>query len=383
VLRFSGGGLPVDDVEALAQLVPQNLSQHVPLLRTALYGQNSNRTAEKEKILDAAVEVMISLLGLVVKQTSALLILQFEIGTSLFPKTTQHDQGVFWKTVSKLGTVVQREKRLSLLILVREVDPTNSAVKFAKDKNSLIRLPGLADDMLVNYVSAYLGVADHLVPAPLRNFVSKVTLGNPLYVRETIDEMQTRGFVCMNRARNGKCQSIECQSMDAINVAAWQQTSMVGGTICQLEALEPLESAILKMSTCFSGPFSLPDLAASSCPQWAGSTHFDLLRLYKRLQILVEKRIIDLVDAPAAGETPRGKVHNPFGSTQYFQTRNLLIRAVGSSMVLEQQRKSAKRQALVDRALSRELPARMEVLARSKNAQHIPWYYEQAFRRMP
>ena len=29
--------------------------------------------------------------------------------------------------------------------------------------------------------------------------------------------------------------------------------SLVGGTVCQLEALEPLESAILKMSTCFSG----------------------------------------------------------------------------------------------------------------------------------
>merc|ERR1712190_48913 len=173
----------------------------------------------------------------------------------------------------------------------------------------------------------------------------------------------------------------------------------VGGTVCLLESLDPLEAAVLKMSTCFHGTFTLPDLAASTCSRWADATHFDFLRLFKAIRKLVESNIIEAIDEddqggegekkePAAGgddklPSPRNsKEEKAFGKTQYFQTRNMLIRAVGGAMVLEAQKKSVKRQALIDRALWRELPGRMEDLAKKRNAQHIPWYYEQAFRRM-
>ncbi|OLP71025.1 hypothetical protein AK812_SmicGene48426, partial [Symbiodinium microadriaticum] len=43
---------------------------------------------------------------------------------------------------------------------------------------------------------------------------------------------------------------------------AWNHTAMVGGTVCNIESLDPIEMAALKMSTCFEGPFTLPDLAA-------------------------------------------------------------------------------------------------------------------------
>jgi len=125
----------------------------------------------------------------------------------------------------------------------------------------------------------------------------------------------------------------------------------------------------------------------------------DFLRLFKAIRKLVEAHIIEAVDSdgeevaeedrkePAAGgedklPSPRSSKEKVFGKTQYFQTRNMLIRAVGGAMVLEAQKKSVKRQALIDRALWRELPGRMEDLAKKRNAQHIPWYYEQAFRRM-
>eukprot|EP00927_Polykrikos_kofoidii_P053725 TRINITY_DN4828_c0_g1_i1.p1 TRINITY_DN4828_c0_g1~~TRINITY_DN4828_c0_g1_i1.p1 ORF type:complete len:1057 (+),score=160.87 TRINITY_DN4828_c0_g1_i1:66-3236(+) len=383
VFRFLNPNLPVDDLQALTQVVPQQLAGNLPLLRTALHHQT---TKEKSSdILETALDVVVGLLGILIKQTSINIVLQFESGTSLFKKTTEGDQNVFWKAVSKLSTFVQKERQnkagkpIVMVILCREAFPNNNAVKLAIEGSTFMKLSGLKGDAVLEYMSSYLNVPEHIVPVPLRSFVSEVTLGNPLYIRETLDQLQEYGHVMVERQASGSAINVDLKDMDRINIAAWQHTSMVGGTVCLLESLDPLDSAVLKMSTCFQKEFSLPDLAASICSPWADATNFDYLRLFKSIQRLVEKECIDIVDAAPVAEVPG---RNPFGNTQYFQMRNLLIRAVGHSMVLEQQKKSVKRQALVDRALSQKLPARMESLARKRNQQHIPWYYEQAFRRM-
>merc|ERR1712187_677766 len=97
----------------------------------------------------------------------------------------------------------------------------------------------------------------------------------------------------VNMGANKQPRSLECKDIDKINISAWQHTSMVGGTVCLLESLDPLEAAVLKMSTCFIGTFTLPDLAASRASKWADATHFDFLRLYKAIQKLVQKKCID------------------------------------------------------------------------------------------
>ena len=85
-----------------------------------------------------------------------------------------------------------------------------------------------------------------------------------------------------------------------------------------------------------------------------------------------------------------------------FEMKNLLIRKVGGSMLLEAQKKKVKRQAflgrdlltvrellqrwrdvrvdvnfkmlrLIERALNRDLPARMEDLEKKLKEPHIPW----------
>mmetsp|Transcript_51603 Transcript_51603/g.96648 ORF Transcript_51603/g.96648 Transcript_51603/m.96648 type:complete len:144 (+) Transcript_51603:2-433(+) len=140
--------------------------------------------------------------------------------------------------------------------------------------------------------------------------------------------------------------------------------------------------AALKMSTCFEGPFTLPDLAASNCSQWGGSTHFDLLRLFRATRKLVSRGFMDKVPPPSR-ESPRSSgSDNNFGDTEYFMMQSALIRTVGASMVLEAQKKSVKRNALIDRVLKQDLPERMTELAAKKSVQHIPWYYERALRRM-
>jgi hypothetical protein len=271
-----------------------------------------------------------------------------------------------------------------------------------------------------------------MVPQKLRMFVAKVTLGNPLHIRETIEQLR-QNHIQIDWGANKQPRRLTCQDIELYHVSQWQHTSMVGDTVCLLESLDPLEAAVLKMSTCFQAEFTLPDLAASLCSRWADATHFDLLRLLKAITKLVERNIIEAVDqanvaieirensmAPRQSVTSNsekrrnsvemaaqmissigksneaggrrndqgGRRKGPaqeersFGHTQYFRMQNLLIRAVGSAMVLEAQKKAVKRQALIERVLHRDLPGRMKVLAIKQKAQHIPWYYEQAFRRM-
>merc|ERR1711939_87621 len=149
-------------------------------------------------------------------------------------------------------------------------------------------------------------------------------------------------------------------------------TAMVGGAICLLESLDPLQAAVVKMATVFNGVFTVADLAASSCSRWAGATRFDTLRLYKAIYDLVSRGVIDRASPPSEADN----VPALMGYEDYFRLNNVLIRKVGGSMVLEQQKKAIKRQALVERVLMKDLPCRMEELKRKKAIPHIPWYYQ-------
>lgn len=161
------------------------------------------------------------------------------------------------------------------------------------------------------------------------------------------------------------------------------------------------------MATVFTGAFTINDLAASSCSRWAGATRFDTLRLFKSIATLVNRKIIDVdnkdsyeptVEATkkppqgaggtqavsstgisislAAGHMNRSTMQEIGRGAHYFRLNNFLIRKVGASMVLEQQKKAIKRQALIERVLQKDLPARMAELQRKKAIPHIPWYYQ-------
>jgi hypothetical protein len=385
--------LPEDDFEALKKLVDKKSKV---MVRLALLQQVLDKTKgadqmnqdKSKECLEVSLAVVIELLSTFTRENSVIMTLQFEYGTSLFPKNSE-DQEIFWKTVTVLYNdfikVQPADSKPRLMMLVcRDSNPKNIAVETARKANSLMRLEGLDQANIAEYMSSYLNLPDsdqNLIPSPLRHFVSQVTLGNPLYIRETIDQLREH-HIQVNQGAGGQVRNVECKDIDKVNVSQWGHTAMVGNTVCKLEALDPLESAVLKMSTCFTGAFTLGDLAASTCSRWADSTNFDFLRLFQAIQRLVETNVVDAVEPPqddlradtAGGPNAR--------KLQYFQTRNVLIRSVGGAMVLEAQKKSVKRQALIDRALSRELPAKMAIMAIKRNAQHIPWYYEQAFRRM-
>jgi len=382
--------LPADDFEALKQLVPKKISGRLPLLQQVLVKDKADLSKERSKeLLEVSLTVVIELLSQFAEKESVVMVLQFEYGTSLFPKNSE-DQSIFWETVATLyeqfiEKPTSTSKPRVMMLVCRGSNSKNPAVAHAAKNCTLLSMQGLDEANISEYMSSYLNLPDsdtNLIPSPLRFFVSQVTLGNPLYIRETIDQLREH-HIQVNQGAGGQIRNVECKDIDKVNVSHWGHTAMVGNTVCLLEALDPLEAAVLKMSTCFAGPFTLGDLAASTCSRWADSTYFDFLRLFQAIRKLVESEIIDAVAPPqddlraeaAAQSTSARKL-------QYFQTQNVLIRSVGGAMVLEAQKKSVKRQALIDRALSRELPAKMAILAIKRSAQHIPWYYEQAFRRM-
>merc|ERR1712019_96355 len=104
---------------------------------------------------------------------------------------------------------------------------------------------------------------------------------------------------------------------------------MVGGTICLLESLDPLQSAVVKMATVFHGLFTVADLAASSCSRWAGATYFDSFRVFWAVSVLMGHKILERAedndDKDFLGN------NNPIDC---FKLTSVLIRKVADAMVL-------------------------------------------------
>eukprot|EP00439_Symbiodinium_sp_Y106_P037045 s1620_g4.t1 len=89
----------------------------------------------------------------------------------------------------------------------------------------------------------YLGIPEEAVPPPLRRFVSQVTMGNPLYIRETLDQLSEENVL---KVKPGTSATL-IGALEKIDISAWNHTAMVGGTVCNIESLDPIEMAALKM----------------------------------------------------------------------------------------------------------------------------------------
>jgi len=408
--RHLDKSIPQEPLQALAKLLPgdddQSLQQDI---QDALAGKVAS-PEDQRRLLETCIKTVEVLLDRLRQRTPLLVVVQLEYGTSLFKKTK--DQfSVFWNAVTRLGKLAmpseadpvegkgnrvttagkfhvpeaptgdQRvmDNSVVVCVIVKEADRSNPAVKASLRRGWFLECNGLSEETCNEYTATYLGVPQRTLDsqaAPLRDFIGKISLGNPLFIRETIDQLLLHDLVKVRKVRGDEADISYHQDLEGINIASWYQTSMVGETICLLESLDPLQAAVLKMSTVFTGPFTLPDLASSSCSRWAGAVNFDHLRLFRAVQDLVRRGIIEFgADAlEAAAEEGAGRAQ------QRFEMRNVLIRKVGGSMLLEAQKKVVKRQALIDRALQRDLPARLEELQTKKLEPHIPWYYESVLR---
>jgi len=403
VYRHLDPSVPLDDAEALSKVIPQSEVHNLPKLQQAVC---ESSTSDRPDFSEAEIGSACELLSKLADKTSILIVMQVEHGTSRFPWALRDDLGNFWNMVTSLNRLVTAHKHgaaegkepICMLLLVRDVVTDNPAVQ---DAHLNLHLGGLDQESLAQYLSIYLDVPPEVVDPELQRFVSTVTQGNPLYIRETISELQRKHLVFTEGA-NKQTVRVECVNRDKVDISSWQHTAMVSGTVCTLEGLDPREAAVVKMGVCFKGTFTLSDLAARMCSRWAGSTRLDQLLLFSKMRGLEERNFIERTwqsRSSGAGAWPSSQFSTPDPSQRVsvlsgpgsasarqaaprFRMISTLISSVAGSMVLEAQKKAVKRQALIDRVLKERRAAQMEDDGANKREKHIPWYYEQAFMRM-
>lgn len=468
IYRYLDASVPSDDYQALARLLqPRHPSTRRLLAQVHEAFMGQVQWDQRQSLLDALVEVVIILVEGLRERTPLLIVMQLEIGTSLFPKTLAEFE-CFWSVVTTFARLAMPEADLStppttassrstdnthgvneklragaqaespptvtfavpydspqdrrsghrniecagpgtpmgsgvvggatsaasrqgwlpvtLLVLAGATNRRHPVVEWAINDDHFIELEELSEESAEEYMAKCIGLPRTMVPEAIRSFVAKISSGSPLYIRETICELLSRNFIQVKLDSAGAPADVEYhQDLESINIAAWGSTAMVGETVCLLESLDPLEAAVLKISTVFSGSFTLPDVSSSICSRFAGATHldgathlegatnFDNLRLLRAIQNLVELGLFARSDDDTRSNTMS---NNSAGVMENFEVKSVLVRKVGGSMVLESQKRVVKRQALIDRALARDLPSRMATLRRAKNEPHIPWYYE-------
>jgi len=371
--RHVDGSLPVDDLQCLVRVLPPDFSNSLDLVREALSPPHA-KESPGDILLKGLLEVVVVLIQLLRKRIPILIVLQLEVGTTVFQKTMDCFNG-FWDVVNQFHPIAvpddtKEQSDLNpvvLMVLAKTADKNHKSVRAAIKKQWYLKTVGISETDTVDYLARYLGVPTHLVPIPLRQFITKITLGNVLYIREAIDQMLQQEHVkVQNDPATQTPAAVEHrQDLEGINIASWSRTAMVGETVCLLESLDPLEAAVVKMSTVFASTFTLPDLASSSCSHWSGATMFDQMRLFRAVKKLLDRSIIEELPPDLA-----------YSKLPVYTMSNLLIRKVGASLILEAQRKSVKRQALIDRVLSRDLPEKMAEVRKKLMEPHVPWYYD-------
>merc|ERR1719284_494940 len=105
--------------------------------------------------------------------------------------------------------------------------------------DGLVQLSPLRDDNILELMAKHLQLAQSKIPESLHRFVAKITRGNALFIRETIDQLLEHGHISI--VKDGRNPPVPesmkyTTDLESINIADWANTAMVGGTICLLES---------------------------------------------------------------------------------------------------------------------------------------------------
>lgn len=350
-----------------------------------------------QEVVDLIAALTVKLLK---KGVPLLACLRFEKGSNIF---VEPNQATFWMLAERL-LEVSRQSRLSgaalsvaLCIRDHHAPDFEHVLKDYQKECTLshgcwIDTEPFDEAHVSEYIGTELCVARNRIPRSLIEYITNITLGNPLFIREALVQLQRNQHMKTYLSNQTNEREIDAiANLDTtVEVSHWPNTAMVGGILTILESLDPLPASIVKMATVFHGPFTLADLLASACPRWSGAARFEALRLFYALQQLLKLEIVTLHEDPLLRSDNNTDNYYPKTSNDEtedevldralllgpFKLSSVLVRKVAGAMVLETQRKSVKRQALMDRCLSKELPDRMATRRAKKLVPHIPWYYQ-------
>jgi len=378
--RTIGSELPASQKQGLAQLSQEvmgdTFNDFVDCLQEdmALPGE-TDTTDEAMDLCQEGLGLVRGLILSLLAKRRVCCVLSLRSGSNIFASSNKGDLGIFWELASKIARVsVDRDTPNPLLLLLVTKGTTYEfpyQLRSHIAADAFVRMTPLDESGVLEYMSKYLEVSPEKIPEMLHMFVVTLTQGNALYVRETIEQMLQYGHLHVLKDHEDNPTVSHTEDLEGMNLKDWSNTAMIGSTVCLLESLDPLQSAVVKMATVFNGPFTVADLAASSCSKWAGACFFDAFRLFHAVLQLVERGIIDR--ARHSEETAFLGEEN---KSECFKLTSMLIRKVGEAMILEAQKKNVKRQALVERILAVHLPPKMEALRIRNSIQHIPWYYQ-------
>lgn len=223
------------------------------------------------------------------------IVMKISRGTSLFNVVSNP---TFWRLFNVLSTLTQDKtlpNPLLLILLCRRTADGLAVAPFAK----AIQLRQLPRECITEYIEKIFRLRsrrsnmtptsrgdnsynstpgqsrrDPSVPDILIDFVCRLTEGNALYVTETLEQLCSRNLLTISDSGELLLAPHIVTADDlnkCVNISEWAHTSMVGRVICQLESLDPQASAIVKMATVFSGPFSVLDIAASLKSPWTNA----------------------------------------------------------------------------------------------------------------
>lgn len=381
-------GLPGEEKAALAVLADSQFREFIDDMQPDLSMPCSlwyRGSPTEANAVGQGIDLALRLLRRLLQDKSVTCVVSLRSGSNMFSSEVNEEDleelPVIWALLRQLAEMAEDLKSRSapnplLVILSMKLtkDACPQSVRRFMHQDAFIRIAPLTDNNILEYVSRCLGLPVDKVPSVMHRYVAKITQGNALFISETIEQLQLHGHIEVVRAANGTAEQVRySQDLELINVANWTATAMVGGTMCMLESLEPLQTVVVKMATVFHGVFTIADLGASSCSRWAGATFFDAFRLFYAVAVLVRMGILERVTAE---DSKKLSGFPPDPSTECYRLNNMLIRKVGDMLVLEAQRKTVKRQALVDRVLQRDMPEKMDELRRKKAIPHVPWYYQ-------
>eukprot|EP00927_Polykrikos_kofoidii_P025197 TRINITY_DN22692_c0_g2_i1.p1 TRINITY_DN22692_c0_g2~~TRINITY_DN22692_c0_g2_i1.p1 ORF type:complete len:1053 (-),score=155.09 TRINITY_DN22692_c0_g2_i1:497-3655(-) len=377
--RHINQGLPNDEKGALRSIADTEFRDFVDDLRGDLSLSSSRmwyrQHGEEQHSCNLGMELAQKLLRRLVEEHPVTCALSLPSGSNMFISNSSEEETVLWRLAEQLSEMADqnpgRNPMFVVLSMQNKIDDCPERISRLISREAYIEISPLSETCVIDYIGKYVGLSGDMVPEEVCAFIAMMTQGNALFISETLDRLLTDGHIAVLKDSSGSPNDLSyTQELANINIADWTQTSMVGGTMCMLESLEPLQSAVVKMATVFNGVFTVADLAASTCSRWAGAHFFDAFRLFFALTMLTRRGIIERSDSAQGAEFLIDK------TTDCFRLNNMLIRKVGHALVLEAQRKIVKRQALIDRVLARFLPIQMEDLRRRKAIPHIPWYYQ-------
>eukprot|EP00397_Hematodinium_sp_SG-2012_P000395 GEMP01000395.1.p1 GENE.GEMP01000395.1~~GEMP01000395.1.p1 ORF type:complete len:2128 (+),score=348.42 GEMP01000395.1:152-6535(+) len=334
----------------------QSLGYEVPMHDAELLDQ----LPDAEMTEETAINLVCRMTQKMLARYPMIVCLRWRRGTSIFVL----DQSAFWRIVNRFAEIARRKSNrhpLVLLVICREFKPDDPTFNLRMPFTTIEARP-LNPRVTVEYAKFCLDLPkEAILPVNFFEFLQAVSLNVPLYIQEILDQLRHEGVI---EVLDGQLHIAEGVNLDDIAISEWVHTIMVGQMSARLESIDPIKNSVLKMTSCCDGPCSSVDyFAITRQKPKSGLTgqQASFARCYDQARTLAACQWLEKMNfLRAVPDDEEGAQNDGAGvNIPRWAVANGLIRKIAKSMVLHCHRLLIKRSVLIQRALAKELPARL------------------------